>query len=184
MTSPLISIITPTYNHAKYIKTCIDSVLAQDYSVWEQIIIDDGSTDNTGDLITEYDDERIIYIKQENTGISNLDKTYNKALNLSEGEYIAVLEGDDYWPHYKLGEQIKSFKNPDTVLSWGNAQVVDVDGKSERLFHEPGSFLEILLKSEALDRLLLKNFIPACTVLCRKKPLLEMGGFKQTNNSP
>jgi glycosyltransferase involved in cell wall biosynthesis len=182
--NPLISIITPTYNHSKSIETCIDSVLAQDYPNWEQIIIDDGSTDNTADIISEFDDKRIVYIKQHNTGILNLNKTYNKALDLSKGEYIAVLEGDDYWPDHKLGEQIKAFKNPGTVLSWGNAQIVDGEGNPERLFHEPGSYPAISRTTEILDRLLLKNFIPACTVLCRKKSLLEIEGFKQPPKSP
>ena len=102
---PLISIITPTYNHANYMEKCIESVLEQDYANWEQIIIDDEYTDDTPNIISEFDDERIIYIKQDNIGIQNLNKTYNKALNLSKGEYIAILEGDDYWPDYKLGEQ-------------------------------------------------------------------------------
>jgi glycosyltransferase involved in cell wall biosynthesis len=184
MSNPLVSIITPTYNHGKYIKTCIDSVLAQEYPYWEQIIIDDGSTDNTADIIREYDDERIIYIKQENKGIEFLNKNYNKALNLSKGEYIAVLEGDDYWPDYKLKEQIKSLENPRTVLSWGNAQIVNGEGRRERLYHKGESYREVSTTNETLDRLLLENFIPACTVVCRRKSLLEIGGFKQPFKSP
>lgn len=180
----LVSIITPTYNHGKHIKTCLDSVTAQDYSNWEQIIIDDGSTDDTADIISQYNDERIVYIKQDNTGIKNLNKTYNKALNLSRGEYIAVLEGDDYWPDYKLKEQIKTFKNKNTVLTWGNARAVDSAGNPEWMFHKPGSFHEISTTPETLDRLLLKNFIPACTVICRRKALIKIGGFKKLDNSP
>lgn len=181
---PLISIITPTYNHAGYIKNCIESVLAQDYPHWEQIIIDDGSTDDTPDIIKEFDDKRINYIKQDNVGIYNLSKTYNAALNWSNGDYIAILEGDDYWPNYKLGEQIKAFKSLNVVLSWGNAQTVDGEGNLEGTFPEAKSFAEISSPHETLDKLLLTNFVPACTVLCKKKALSEIGGFKQPPNTP
>jgi len=66
---PLVSIITPTYNHQEFIAECIDSVLAQTYFEWEQIIIDDGSTDGTPRIISRYVDKRIKYIRQENQGI-------------------------------------------------------------------------------------------------------------------
>ena len=60
--TPLVSIITPTYNHEKFIAQCIESVLAQTYTAWEQIIIDDGSSDATKDIISKYNDKRIKYI--------------------------------------------------------------------------------------------------------------------------
>ncbi|MCE5214529.1 MAG: glycosyltransferase [Methanobacterium sp.] len=180
----LISIITPTYNHEDYIKQCIDSVLSQTYPYWEQIIIDDGSTDKTADIIREYDDERIIYIKQENQGIYQLKNTYNRALKLSKGEYIAILEGDDYWPDYKLERQIKSLENQEIVLSWGNAQIVDEKGNDKKIVHKPDSYPQITKNNEILDELLLTNYIPACTVLCRKKTLLKVGGFQQPQKAP
>lgn len=184
MDKKLVSIITPTYNHEKYIKQCIDSVLAQTYPYWEQIIIDDGSTDKTADIIARYDDKRIIYIKQENQGIHHLDKTYNKALKTSRGDYIAVLEGDDYWPEYKLEKQIKTFQDHDVVLCCGNAEMIDDQGEPKGLVNKLDSLPEILLTNETLDRLLLKNFITACTVLCDKKALVEIGGFQKPINSP
>ena len=184
LNKPLISIITPTYNHEKYIGECIDSVLAQDYPNWEQIIIDDGSTDNTRNIITNYNDKRIKYFKQDNLGVFNLKKTYNKALELSEGEYIAILEGDDYWPEYKLKEQIKVFQNQNVILVFGNAQAVKDNGEIEGLLNKPKLYPKITAKYETMDKLLLRNFIPACTVLCDKNALLNIGGFKQPLNSP
>lgn len=182
--NPLISIITPTYNHDKYISKCIGSVIGQTYENWEQIIIDDGSTDETGNIITKFNDNRIIHIKQNNLGIYNLKETYNKALSISKGEYIAVLEGDDYWPDYKLGEQIKIFENPKVILGWGNAQIVNDTDEIEGFVHKSKSFQKISTKYETLDKLLLRNFIPACTVLCKKKALMNIGGFQQSNHSP
>ncbi len=105
--NPLVSIITPTYNHEKFIGTCIESVLKQTYQNWEMIIIDDGSTDKTGVVVAKYDDDRIKYVKQENLGIWKLSETYNKALDMSMGDLVAILEGDDAWPNFKLEEQVK-----------------------------------------------------------------------------
>lgn len=76
----LVSIITPTYNHERFIDCCIESVLAQTYPYWEQIIIDDGSIDKTGEIISKYKDERIRYIRQDNVGIWKLAKTWKSVV--------------------------------------------------------------------------------------------------------
>ena len=116
---PLVSIITPTYNHEQFIGQCVGSVLAQTYTNWEQIIIDDGSTDNTNEVIKTYNDRRIRYIYQKNVGIWKLNETYNKALALANGELIAILEGDDFWPPDKLEVQVPFFLNTNVVLAFG-----------------------------------------------------------------
>jgi len=82
----------PTYNHERYIRECIDSVLSQTYPDWKQIIIDDGSTDKTPEIISEYRDRRIRYLRQKNVGIFNLSKTYNRALKIAKGELIMLKE--------------------------------------------------------------------------------------------
>ncbi len=125
MKKALVSIITPTYNHEKFIGKCIESVLDQSYTNWEMIIVDDGSTDKTEAVITKYNDNRIKHLKQKNIGIWNLNKTYNKALKISKGELVAILEGDDYWPLDKLEKQIKCFKDPEVVLSWGKCATIN-----------------------------------------------------------
>lgn len=184
MDKPLVSIITPTYNHEKFIKKCIDSVLSQGYPNWEQLIIDDGSTDKTEQIIKEYSDKRIRYFKQENKGIWRLNENYNKALKHSKGEIIAVLEGDDYWPNDKLEIQISSFKDPTVVLSWGKAAIVNE--KNEIIGYYPNSFdrFKELKSDEAYKNLFFGDFIPACTVMCRKSMLNEINGFIQPKNIP
>lgn len=104
---PLVSIISPTYNHEKFIADCIDSVLAQTYSNWEMIIIDDGSTDGTFRVATEYaqKDPRIKPFTQKNIGIFRLGESYNFALSQCQGKYIAILECDDVWLPEKLSLQ-------------------------------------------------------------------------------
>jgi glycosyltransferase involved in cell wall biosynthesis len=181
---PLVSIITPTYNHEKYIAQCIDSVLAQSCPFWEQIIIDDGSSDKTEDIITSYSDRRIRYFRQEHLGIWALGRAYNTALQASEGEFIAVLEGDDFWPPYKLKLQLKALKNTTAVLSWGKAKIVDSQGNALTVFPNDINLFAGMSKEQMVGELLFENTIPSCTVVCRRSALLSIGGFKQPPGLP
>ena len=88
----LISIIIPTFNNEKQIKTCIDSVLKQTYELLEIIIINDGSTDNTLDILQKYDDKRIIIYTTKNGGVS---KARNIGLEKANGDYIGFVDADD-----------------------------------------------------------------------------------------
>lgn len=89
---PLVSVITPTYNRADLLPETIDSVLSQDYPNFEYIILDDGSTDNTVDLLKQYDDPRLKWESHNNMGES---RTVNKGLEMAQGEYIVVVNSDD-----------------------------------------------------------------------------------------
>lgn len=92
----LISIITPMYNGAKYVSYTIDSVLAQTYSNWEMIIVDDGSKDNGAELVQTYSekDGRIKLFRQANGGSS---VARNNGLKNAKGRYICFLDSDDLW---------------------------------------------------------------------------------------
>lgn len=101
---PLFSVVVPCYNKANVISITINSVLAQTYSDYEIIIVDDGSTDDSIRIINSYQDSRIRLIKQNNSGVSI---TRNKAIEESNGVWIAFLDADDWWqPDY-----LKSLKN-------------------------------------------------------------------------
>jgi glycosyltransferase involved in cell wall biosynthesis len=182
---PRVSILTVTFNHRKYIQDTIDSVLKQTYRNWEWIILDDGSTDGTGDIIKNIHDERIRYIFQEETSRDQYANNYNKALAISTGDYIAMLDGDDYWPDYKLESQVESFDDPGIVLSYGECCLVDEKGKKIGYLYIPddpaiawnnpiGSSLDILLKIVSLKRYFL---IHTATVMLRKSALSSIGGF-------
>ena len=105
---PLVSVITPTYNHEKFIASCIQSVIAQSFSAWEMVIINDGSTDGTAEIIGEFarQDERIRVFNRANVGIDRLSETYNFGLEQCRGRFIAILEGDDLWEPEKLHLQV------------------------------------------------------------------------------
>ncbi|NYB52440.1 MAG: glycosyltransferase [Methanobacteriaceae archaeon] len=181
---PLVSIITPTYNHEKFISSCIESVLEQTYPNWEMIIIDDGSTDRTGRIIQEYKDKRIKYVKQDHLGIWKLNETYNKALNLSNGDLIAILEGDDAWSSNKLEEQVKIFASKDIILTWGRKNTIN--NKNEIISFDLHSLKPFMCMSqeEIIKNLLIYNFMQPCTVMIDKKALLSIGGFLQYENVP
>ena len=187
---PLVSIISPAYNHEKYIAECIKSVQDQTYDRWEMIIIDDGSTDSTFSLASSFADKdsRIKVHTQENIGIFRLAESYNLALSKASGKYIAILECDDVWLPQKLEKQIEILeKNPQFILSWGksyissgdmshNYSIAPRDDPDPDLYFNrpPGKFLEKLMKFG----------IPALTIIIRKEPLSEIGGFLQGYGLP
>lgn len=90
---PFVSVVITAYNFAEFLPITLNSVLMQTYPNMEVILLDDGSTDDTADVVAPFTD-RITYIQQENQGIVN---TYNKGVSLATGKYICVLDGDDYW---------------------------------------------------------------------------------------
>lgn len=114
---PNVSVIIPTYNCSQYISEAIESVLNQSFQAFELIIVNDGSTDRTDEVIKKYLDsfpDKIKYIKQENKGHAAARNTGIKA---SGGEFIAFLDADDLWLPNKLAAQILVFdKNPDVGL--------------------------------------------------------------------
>ena len=94
--TPFFSIIIPVYNVAPYLRECLDSVLAQTFTDWEAICVDDGSTDGSGSILDEYAarDSRFRIIHQPNAGVS---AARNKGLDVAKGEWVAFLDGDDIW---------------------------------------------------------------------------------------
>lgn len=112
-----ISVILPTYNRAQLAATAVQSVLDQTFTDFELIVIDDGSTDNTEAVINEFDDPRIIYIKQENGGVA---AACNTGLARAEGKWIAFLDSDDRYLPRKFEFQMAAVRNmPEAGLIYG-----------------------------------------------------------------
>lgn len=180
-TGSLISILTPVFNQRSYITQTIRSVLNQTYQNWEWIIVDDGSTDGTADIITSIKDSRINYLFQPHAGRYQLTETRNKALARCSGKLIAMLDGDDYWPEYKLEAQIKDFDSPDIVLSYGESIIVNEHGKKIQytLLPDDRHIANNDPVGSSLKLFLLKRdcFITNSTVMLNKKALLDIGGF-------
>jgi len=103
--SIMVSVIVPAYNVGLYIEDCIKSILAQTYNDWELIIVNDGSTDNTVELVSKFiqADSRISFIHQQNAGVS---AARNTGLCAAQGEWVAFLDGDDMWEPEFLAETV------------------------------------------------------------------------------
>lgn len=126
----LVSVIMPSYNTARFIGQTIKSVLAQTYTNWELIIVDDCSTDNTDKVVSSFlSDNRIRYYKNKvNSGAA---VSRNRALREANGRWIAFLDSDDLWVSEKLEKQINFMKKNDYHFSYTNYVEIDESGKSK-----------------------------------------------------
>ena len=128
MMSELVSIVMPSYNTASYIEESIESVLAQTYTEWELLIVDDCSTDNTDAVVAPYlADTRIRYLKNETNSGAAVSRNY--ALREAKGKWIAFLDSDDLWEPQKLEKQIAFMRENGyhfsyTEYQWINEQSV------------------------------------------------------------
>ncbi|MFO0171938.1 MAG: glycosyltransferase family 2 protein [Aphanizomenon sp.] len=163
---PKITVVMPVYNGEKYLDTAIKSILNQRFMNFEFVIVDDASTDNSVEIINSYQDQRIKLIKNNvNLGIPT---TRNKCLQESSGEYVAVLDCDDYAYPSRLAEQLEFMENnPDfgMVGSWVElidenddltGEVWNEDEPSQKipcrlLFHNYFAHSAVLLRRSALD---------------------------------
>ncbi len=190
MKQPLISIITPIFNHEKYINTCIQSILEQSYQNWEQIIVDDCSTDKTCLIIEDYIkvDKRIKLIKnKKRLGIFNLSLNYNRALSVSRGSLVAILEGDDYMPRDKLAIQVNPYINDESIaMSYGDWIMVTDKGVDVYLrSYGYDEMRQNILIGDIAKRFAKLNFdICSPTVMINKKKLVKIGGFQKSSLYP
>jgi glycosyltransferase involved in cell wall biosynthesis len=132
MSKGLVSVIVPTYNRAYCLRRTIDSALAQTYPHLEVIVVDDGSSDGTAELIraTYGLDERVRYFPQPNRGAA---AARNRGISLARGEYIALLDSDDAWKPWKLQIQVACLgQAPEVGMVWTDMEAVDPQG---RVFH-------------------------------------------------
>lgn len=125
--SPLISVVIPCYNVAAFIEGSIKSVLAQTFRSYEIICVNDGSTDNTSDLIRQFRDPRIRLIEQKNRGLAG---ARNTGINASRGIYVALLDADDLWHPSKLEKHFKHLQlNPEVGISYSASEFMDENGQ-------------------------------------------------------
>ena len=125
---PQTTVLIPTYNCSKYIVPAVKSVLAQKYTDYELLILDDGSTDNTEEIVSKISDSRIVYLK--NSSNKGIVYTLNKGIDLAKGEYIARMDADDIVLGNRLQVQTDFLsKNPDYGIVGGWYQVTNENGK-------------------------------------------------------
>lgn len=158
----LVSIITPMYNSEATIAETIESVLAQTYTGWEMVIVDDCSTDASGSIVKSYQkrDARIQYYKRDKK--SSVANARNYAINIAKGYYLAFLDSDDLWEKDKLQKQIDFMVRNNAGFCYSACATIDEKG------NKTGKIRNV--KDYADYGMLLKgNFIPCLTVVVEKK---------------
>ena len=153
----LISVIVPVYNVEKYIKKCVNSILEQDYENFELILVDDGSTDKSGDICDEFanKDCRIKVIHKENGGLSD---ARNVAIDQINGEYIVFIDSDDYIEKNYLSTLLKLVEKYNVKISVCNFKYITETGNILNDVHDDGK-IEIYSQKDAI-----KNLIKGCEI--------------------
>jgi glycosyltransferase involved in cell wall biosynthesis len=170
---PVVSVIIPAYQHGHCIVEAVESVMAQTFQDFEVIVINDGCTDNTEEVLRPFVEKKLIrYFHQENQGIS---ATRNRGLSLALGEFVAFLDDDDVWPQDKLEWQLDVLQNSTALVVGGLASI----------FGEKGDRKMIVETTEYSTINTAKLFggnpfgSPGQTLI-RKSALEEIGGFDPT----
>jgi glycosyltransferase involved in cell wall biosynthesis len=175
--NPKVTVIIPTYNRAHLIKRAIKSVLNQTFQDFEIIVVDDGSTDNTEEVVKSFNDLRIKYIKhQKNLGAS---AARNTGIKNSKGEYIAFLDSDDEWLPEKLEKQMRYFKKIEKRrgklgLVYCDSIWCDEEGRKIAVSNQIWKPKEGWVFKELLKNCFIST---ASVVICREDVLIKVGLF-------
>lgn len=171
--TPLVSILMVTYNRAGYIRHAINSVLAQTYTSWELIVVDDGSVDETAAIMATYDDARIRFIRhRENKGVH---AARTRALEEAQGECVAILDSDDLWnSEEKLHAQVAFLEgHPDHALVGTFINTIDASGNrmAQNAYHTD----DLSIRAS----ILLRNQFAHSSVLMRTRMVHQAGGYRK-----
>jgi len=165
-----ISVVIPSFNHARYLRECLDSVLAQEPAPLEVIVIDDGSTDGTLDILRSYG-ERIVLLQQQG---GRQARARNLALAVARGEFVAFLDSDDRWRPGRLAAALAAFAaQPQADLVWADYSHIDDAGRvlgEQRWVPRSDDFRRVLMAG---------NPICNATVTVRRSVLADIGGFDE-----
>lgn len=177
--APLVSVIMPAYNTSRYIREAIDSVLDQDYPSKELIVIDDGSTDGTLEVLRSYGD-RITLIEQRNQGSA---VARNAGLAAARGEFIAFLDSDDIWLPGKLRLQVDHLlRHPEIGMVYSGWAVwkPEADGEFRLPVIENGDGIPGIVPDRSgwlYNRLLFSSILHTITVMARRDLVARVGNF-------
>lgn len=170
------SVVITCYNYGHFIAEAIESVLQQTISDVEILIIDDGSTDNSGEIAQRYlVDSRVHYFRQDNGGQA---KAKNAGIRHSTGEFIAFLDADDRWTPDKLQKQVALFQDPLVGVAFSRAKYIDKDGE-EISYNSTGRWF-IPKRGKVTEDLFMDNFVPFSSSIVRKECFDRFGTFDET----
>jgi glycosyltransferase involved in cell wall biosynthesis len=176
---PTVDVIMPAYNAARFLPMAIESVMAQTFEDWRILLVDDGSTDNTAEVVVPFVERlgpKLRYIRQQNSGVS---AARNHAIRNSSAEFLAMLDADDVWLPNRLFESLKCFeKRPQAGLSYGlisritpAGEIIDTFGGNDSRYADGHIAPHIYMRRVDL---------PCATVMLRKSCIDEVGMFDET----
>ncbi len=170
MKTPTVSILMAAKNYARFIGEAIDSALAQTAADWELVIVDDGSTDDTGTVVRPYlADARIRYVRSDSLGQS---RAKNLGTGFARGEFIAFLDADDAWFPTKLEKQLALMReHPQVGVTYTQRELIDEAGASL------GFRNEALPGGRILSTMFLQNFVCFSSALVRREVFETVGVF-------
>lgn len=171
---PIVSVIVPAYNAERTIIDTVASVLCQSESRIEVLVVDDGSSDRTPELVSGLSDRRLRLIRQENAGVS---AARNRGAREARGRFLAFLDSDDTWDPAKIEAEVSTLEaEPDAGLAYCWTRRVDLQG---RQLGAGGARIEA--RGSVFERLILGNFIGGgCPFLVRREVFERVGGFDES----
>ena len=175
MAEPVVSVVIPLYNARDVIRETLEGLFAQTYPHFEVIVVDDGSTDGSGEVVQGYGD-RVRYMFQRNAGVAC---ARNRGIAAARGKYIALLDHDDLWGREKLAKQVSLLDSQPSV-GMVVTDVAHID-RAGRLMNEAGPAYQ---PQQEFARLFVQGFVPTPSATLIRKDLLDaVGGFDEQFNS-
>lgn len=170
--TPLVSVVIPTYNASRWIGETLESVLAQDFTDFEIIVVDDGSTDDTAQVVAGYG-ERVCCIHKPNGGAGS---ARNVGIRAARGEYVAFVDADDLWAKEKLRLQLNLLSR--TGVAWVYSDALAFDDENGVSLYRLGRLVR-QCSGDILESLFLADFIPSPTPIIRRTVFEHVGFFDE-----
>lgn len=177
-TKPKVSVIVPVYNGAEHLRETLDSIFNQTFKEFELIVVDDGSSDKSVDIIKSYGG-RVVFIQHKrNLGAPSFTK--NTGIKVAKGEYLAFSDHDDNWYPKKLEKQISILdKHPEVVANFTNGHIMESE-TSKNIAQRWNEIDELPEQQYCIERLLRQNFILSTTsAMIRSDIIRKIGGFDE-----
>jgi teichuronic acid biosynthesis glycosyltransferase TuaG len=168
---PLVSVVIPTFNHAPLLKRALDSVVAQTYSDWEAIVVNNFSTDETIDVVNSFKDDRIKLVNFKNNGI--IASSRNRGIKLAQGKFVAFLDSDDNWYPNKLEKCIDHAMHGATLVCHGEMWI-NSDLSTREVMYGPVS------RADYQSLLFRGNCISTSTTFIETELLRSVNGFDES----
>jgi glycosyltransferase involved in cell wall biosynthesis len=172
----MVSVVVTCYNYGKYLSNCLDSILSQTYTDYEIIVVDDGSTDNTAEVVKTFLHlPNFQYIFQTNAGQA---RAKNVGIENSSGQYVAFLDADDAWAPTKLEKQMRCFENPAVGVVYCAARYLNADNHRIE-FELSGKYLKPR-RGEVTKWLVFDNFVQFSSSVVKVACFDEFKGFDES----